>query len=151
MSTLVTGGAGYIGGTVARYLKSKGENIVILDDLSKSKSDAIDSSIIFYEGSIADKNLVTKIIDKHKIDECIHFAAFIEVGESVKDPSKYFQNNVSSALTLFDTLKNKLVNRVVFSSTAAVYGEPEYTPIDENHPKKPTNPYGLSKLFTEHI
>lgn len=151
MAILITGGAGYIGGTVSRYLLEKGEEVVILDNLSKSKREAVDKRAIFYMGDVADTKLVTDIVSKHNIEECIHFAAFIEVGESVKDPCKYFENNTGKAVSLFNTLKNCGVKKIVFSSTAAVYGEPEYVPIDEDHPKKPANPYGMAKLFTESV
>ena len=100
---------------------------------------------------MADTALVTEIVKKHNIDACLHFAAFIEVAESCQNPYKYFENNTSKALILFNTLKDNGVLKIVFSSTAAVYGEPEYTPIDEMHPLKPVNPYGLSKFFTENI
>lgn len=151
MSILITGGAGYIGGSVVHYLLEKGEKVVVLDNLSKSKPEAVNDAAIFYNGDISDRVLLADIISKHNIQECLHFAAFIEVGESVKEPCKYFNNNTCCALDLFETLKDNGVKRIVFSSTAAVYGEPEYTPIDEEHPKNPTNPYGASKLFTEKI
>lgn len=151
MSILITGGAGYIGGTVSRYLLEKGEEVVILDNLAKSKREAVDKRAVFYQGDVADSKLVSDIVIKHKIEECIHFAAFIEVGESVNEPCKYFENNTGKAIVLFNTLKNGGVKKIVFSSTAAVYGEPEYVPIDEEHPKKPSNPYGMSKLFTESV
>lgn len=151
MAILITGGAGYIGGTVSRYLLEKGESVVILDNLSKSKAEAVDTRAIFYKGDVSDAELLSDIISKHKIDECIHFAAFIEVGESVIDPCKYFDNNTGKAIVLFNALKNGSVRKIVFSSTAAVYGEPEYTPIDEDHPKKPSNPYGMAKSFTESV
>lgn len=148
---LITGGAGYIGGITARYLMEQGEEIVILDSLISSKKEALPNNVVFYQGDISDKNLVEMIVKKHKIDECLHFAAFIEVGESVANPSKYYENNVAKALSLFTVLKDNGVKRVVFSSTAAVYGEPEYVPIDEKHPLNPLNPYGKSKLFVENI
>lgn len=148
---LITGGAGYIGGITARYLLEQGEEIVILDSLISSKREAVPSGVVFYQGDVSDKNLVQSIVQKHNIEECLHFAAFIEVGESVANPSKYYENNTSKALSLFTTLKDNGVKRVVFSSTAAVYGEPQYVPIDENHPLNPVNPYGKSKFFVENI
>lgn len=151
MSILITGGAGYIGGSVASYLLEKGEKIVILDNLSKSKAEAVNKNITFYHGDISDRVLVADIISKHNIEDCLHFAAFIEVGESVTNPCKYFNNNTCRSLDLLETLKDNGVKRIVFSSTAAIYGEPQYVPIDEEHPKSPTNPYGASKLFTEKI
>lgn len=148
---LVTGGAGYIGGTTARYLIEKGEQVVILDSLVSSNIEDVPSGAVFYKGDVADTALVTEIVKKHNIDACLHFAAFIEVAESCQNPYKYFENNTSKALILFNTLKDNGVSKIVFSSTAAVYGEPEYTPIDEMHPLKPVNPYGMSKFFTENI
>lgn len=148
---LVTGGAGYIGGTTARYLIEQGEQVVVLDSLVSSNIEDVPKGAVFYQGDISDTAMVCEIVKKHNIDACMHFAAFIEVAESVQNPYKYFENNTSKALILFNTLKDNGVSKIVFSSTAAVYGEPEYTPIDENHPLKPVNPYGLSKFFTENI
>ena len=122
---LVTGGAGYIGGTTARYLIEKGEQVVILDSLVSSNIEDVPSGTVFYKGDVADTALVTEIVKKHNIDACL--------------PYKYFENNTSKALILFNTLKDNGVSKIVFSSTAATYGEPEYTPIDENHPLKPVN------------
>lgn len=149
MAVLITGGAGYIGSTVARSFLSRGEEVIILDDFSKSSLASVPKESFFYKGSTRDKELIAKIATKHNISACLHFAAFIEAGESVKEPYKYFYNNTASSLELFRALIDAGIKRVVFSSTAAVYGEPEYTPIDEEHPKNPTNPYGLSKLFVE--
>lgn len=151
MAILVTGGAGYIGGTVARSFLNMGEEVVVLDDFSKSLPASVPDGCAFYEGRSDKGELIAKIAKKHKISACLHFAAFIEAGESVKYPYKYFYNNTASSLGLFHALIDAGVKKIVFSSTAAVYGEPKYTPIDENHPKNPTNPYGLSKLFTEKI
>lgn len=148
---LITGGAGYIGGTTARYLIEQGEDVVILDSLVSSDIKDVPNGAVFYKGDVADVELVSEIVKKHKIDACLHFAAFIEVAESVINPYKYFENNTAKALKLFKTLKDNGVLKIVFSSTAAVYGEPQYTPIDENHPLNPVNPYGMSKFFTENI
>ena len=148
---LITGGAGYIGGTTARYLIEQGEDVVILDSLVSSDIKDVPNGAVFYKGDVADVELVSEIVKKHKIDACLHFAAFIEVAESVINPYKYFENNTAKALKLFNTLKDNGVLKIVFSSTAAVYGEPQYTPIDENHPLNPVNPYGMSKFFTENI
>ena len=148
---LVTGGAGYIGGTTARYLIEKGEQVVILDSLVSSNIEDVPKGAVFYKGDISDTAMVCEIVKRHNIDACMHFAAFIEVAESCQNPYKYFENNTSKALILFNTLKDNGVSKIVFSSTAAVYGEPEYTPIDEMHPLKPVNPYGMSKFFTENI
>ena len=146
---LVTGGAGYIGGTVARYLVSKDEEVVVLDSLISSNEEFVPKNTIFYKGDISDEALLEEILSKHKIDVCLHFAAFIEVSESVSNPEKYFYNNFYKTSVLFTFLKNHGVNKIIFSSTAAVYGIPEYTPIDEAHKIKPINPYGASKYFVE--
>lgn len=148
---LITGGAGYIGGTTARYLIGQGEEVVILDSLVSSYIEDVPKGAVFYKGDVSDVELVGSIVKKHGIDACLHFAAFIEVAESVANPYKYFNNNTAKALALFNTLKDNGVDKVVFSSTAATYGEPQYTPIDENHPLNPVNPYGMSKFFTENI
>lgn len=151
MAVLITGGAGYIGGTTARSFIKRGEQVVILDDLSKSRISSVPKEAVFYEGKINNKDIIKQITDEYNITACLHFAAFIEVGESVKDPHKYFYNNTASSLELFSALIECGVKKIVFSSTAAVYGEPQYTPIDEEHIKNPTNPYGLSKYFIEKI
>ena len=146
---LVTGGAGYIGSTTARYLIEHGEQVVILDSLVSSNIEDVPCRAIFYKGDIADTVKVSEIVKKHNIEACLHFAAYIEVAESVANPYKYFENNMSKALILFNTLKYNGVLKIVFSSTAAVYGEPKYTPIDENHPLNPVNPYGMSKYRSD--
>ncbi len=148
---LVTGGAGYIGSTVARYLLEQGEKVAILDSLVSSDRSNLPENAVFYKGDVSDSGLVSDIVKKHKIDACLHFAAFIEVAESWTDPYKYYKNNAVKSLSLFNTLKNNGVLQVVFSSTAAVYGEPQYTPIDENHLLNPVNPYGMSKYLAENI
>lgn len=148
-NVLITGGAGYIGSVVARSFIARGDNVIIIDDLSHSTTHSIPKDCIFYNSNINNKDVIKEITSKYEISACLHFAAFIEVGESVKDPYKYFNNNTSYSIELFNNLQNCGVNKVVFSSTAAIYGEPIYTPIDENHPKNPANPYGLSKYFIE--
>lgn len=148
-TVLITGGAGYIGSTVARSFIARGDNVVILDNLSNSTIKSVPKQAIFYQENINNKNIIKEITSKHNISACLHFAAFIEVGESVKDPYKYFYNNTYSSMELFNNLYDNGVNKVVFSSTAAIFGEPKYIPIDENHPKNPANPYGLSKYFVE--
>ncbi len=150
-NVLITGGAGYIGSTVARSFIARGYNVIIIDDLSNSATHSMPKGSIFYNSNINNKDVINEIMSKYEISACLHFAAFIEVVESVKDPYKYFSNNTSNSIELLNNLKNNGVNKVVFSSTAAIYGEPIYTPIDENHPKNPTNPYGLSKLFIEKV
>lgn len=151
MSILVTGGAGYVGSLTVAALQQRGDPVVILDDLSTGHRDAVAPSLPFYQGDIADQALVTEIVRKHDVTQVIHFAAYSLVGASVADPASYFTNNTAGALSLFDALRRCNVKNIVFSSTAATYGEPRTTPIDEDHPKAPTNPYGLSKYFVEQI
>jgi UDP-glucose 4-epimerase len=151
MAVLVTGGAGYIGSVTVELLRARGEQVVILDNLSRGHRSAVDAAVPFYEGDIGDGALVAEIARAHEIESCIHFAAFAYVGESVTEPAKYFENNVAQGTKLLDALVKANVRRIVFSSTCATYGEPQFIPIDETHPQKPTNPYGWSKFFMERI
>lgn len=151
MSVLVTGGAGYIGSLTVAALRERGDDVVVLDNLSTGHRKAVPPLVPFYRGDIADQALVSALIEKHKVTKVVHFAARSLVGESVVNPSLYFLNNTVGALHFFDALLKSGVKNVVFSSTAAVYGEPQRTPIDENHPRAPSNPYGMSKYFIEQI
>ncbi len=151
MAILVTGGAGYIGSVTVEYLRAKGEQVVILDNLSRGHRAAVAEGVPFYEGDIGDGALVARIADAHAIESCVHFAAFAYVGESVTEPARYYENNVAQGIGLLTALKDAGVRRIVFSSTCATYGEPQRIPIDESHPQKPTNPYGWSKLMMERI
>ena len=151
MAILVTGGAGYIGGVTVELLRMRGEDVVVLDDLSKGHRAAVEPDVPFYEGKTGDAALVRRIVAEHGVEACIHFAASIEVGESVTAPAWYFENNVVNALALLNALREGGVERFVFSSTAAVYGEPKQNPIPEEHPLWPTNPYGWSKFTVERI
>jgi UDP-glucose 4-epimerase len=151
MTTLITGGAGYIGSVTTELLRARGEPVVVLDNLSRGHRDAVASEVTFYEGNVGDRELVTDIVRKHNIDACIHFAAFAYVGESVSEPTLYYENNVEQGIRLLGALIATGVRRLVFSSTCATYGEPQRMPIAEEHPQLPTNPYGWSKLFLERI
>jgi UDP-glucose 4-epimerase len=151
MAVLVTGGAGYIGSVTVELLRAKGEKVVVLDNLSRGHRSAVDDAVPFYEGDIGDSALVGKIAREHNIEACIHFAAFAYVGESVGEPARYFENNVAQGIKMLDALMSENVRRVVFSSTCATYGEPQFVPIDETHPQSPTNPYGWTKFFMERI
>jgi UDP-glucose 4-epimerase len=148
---LVTGGAGYIGSVTSQLLRSRGESVVILDNLSRGHRLAVPQSTPFYQGDIGDLQLLKRITTEHEIEACIHFAALAYVGESVAQPALYFENNVAHGIRLLNGLIEANVKRVVFSSTCATYGEPKYVPISEEHPQQPTNPYGWSKLFMERI
>ncbi|MDQ4121066.1 MAG: UDP-glucose 4-epimerase GalE [Acidobacteriota bacterium] len=151
MAILVTGGAGYIGSVVVEDLRANGSEVIVLDNLSRGYRGAIDPEVKFYEGSIGDTVLVKRICAENRIQAAMHFSAFIAVGESVEKPSEYYENNTVQTQRLLDALIESGVNKFVFSSTAAVFGEPQYVPLDENHPEKPTSPYGWSKFFVEQI
>ena len=149
MAILVTGGAGYIGSVVVDDLHKQGENVVVIDNLICGHRHAVNPEIPFYKGNIGDKALIARICSDNDIHACMHFSAFAYVGESVEDPGKYFENNFTQTLAMLDVLMKKGVNKFVFSSTCATYGDPQYTPIDEKHPQLPVNPYGWSKLMVE--
>lgn len=151
MNLLVVGGAGYIGSVTSRVLANAGYRVTILDNLSKGHRSAIPDQARFLQGDLADCVLVEKICREEAIDCALHFAAFIEVGESVEQPARYFENNTVKTKALLDALLAAGVKQFIFSSTAAVYGEPVAIPITEDHPRSPTNPYGWSKLFVEEI
>ena len=150
MRILVTGGAGYVGGTVAQLMLDQGHQVVIYDNLCHAHRSMIPAEAEFVEGDLADRAAMEKLLHTG-IDGVMHFAALIEAGESMKKPEIYFRNNTASALTLFEAMLATGVQRLVFSSTAAVYGEPESTPIREDAPLWPTNAYGESKLLVEHM
>jgi len=149
-NVLVTGGAGYIGSHIVRDLGENGYNPVVLDNLSMGNRDAVLCGD-FYEGDVADDKLVSRLISEHKIKSVIHFAAFIQVEESVGDPLKYYYNNSIKSFKLIRNCVKNGIENFVFSSTAAVYGMPDKVPADENTPLVPINPYGDSKLFTEKV
>jgi UDP-glucose 4-epimerase len=149
MGVLVTGGAGYIGSVAVEDLKSRGEAVVVLDNLVYGHREAVADGVPFYEGNIGDKDLIKKIAAEHKIDACMHYSAYAYVGESVEQPAKYYQNNFVETLHLLDALRENGVSKFIFSSTCATYGVPQRIPIDEQHPQWPINPYGWSKLMVE--
>ena len=153
---LVTGGAGYIGSHCVMALLEKGFDVVIFDNLSTGHKETIDTlrnygKLDFVQGDLLNQVDLKELFAKFDIDSVIHFAAFSQVGESVKNPQKYYINNVCGTLNLLSAMLENNVKKVVFSSTAATYGEPEYIPIDESHPQIPINPYGQSKLMIEKI
>ncbi|WP_158751307.1 UDP-glucose 4-epimerase GalE [Acidobacterium sp. S8] len=151
MRLLVTGGAGYIGGTVANLLLDNGHEVTIYDNLCHGHRSMVPERAEFVEGDIADRSKLEQLFSSRKFDGVMHFAALIEAGESMKKPELYFRNNSSSTLVLLEAMLAKSINRLVFSSTAAVYGEPESTPIREDAPLRPTNAYGESKLLVEQM
>ncbi len=148
MKVLVAGGAGYIGSQVALDLARQGHEPVVLDNLVKGHREAVLRGT-FVQGDISQFDLVTELMAKEKIEAVIHLAAYSLVGESVHNPAKYFRNNIGNGQFLLDAMVASGVKYIVFSSTAAVYGEPKQVPIPEDHPKNPTNPYGFSKLTFE--
>lgn len=153
---LVTGGAGYIGSHCSLALLEKKHDIVIFDNLSTGHIEIVNrlkefGNIVFINGDLQCKSDIEKVFNNYNIDAVIHFAAFSQVGESVKNPQKYYINNVIGTLNLLEKMLENNVKKIVFSSTAATYGEPKYTPIDELHPQEPINPYGQSKLMIEKI
>ncbi len=149
-SVLVVGGAGYIGSHMVKYLLRQGCDVVTYDNLSTGYRDAVLGGE-FVLGDLADKAALEDLFSTHSFDGVVHFASFIQVGESVKEPAKYYENNVTNTLNLLNAMVKHEVKRFIFSSTAAVYGEPQYVPIDEAHPKQPINPYGKTKWMVEQI
>jgi UDP-glucose 4-epimerase len=148
---LVTGGAGYVGGTVAELLLENGHEVVIYDNLCHGHRSLVPDGAEFIEGDLDDRPKLDQIFSKRIFDGVMHFAALIEAGESMQKPELYFRNNAASTLTLLEAMLESGVNKLVFSSTAAVYGEPESIPIREDAPLRPTNAYGESKLLVEHM
>ncbi|MGI5195534.1 UDP-glucose 4-epimerase GalE [Streptomyces sp. CA-288835] len=144
---LVTGGAGYVGSVVAQHLLEAGHEVVVLDNLSTGFREGVPTGASFIEGDIRD---AAKWLDS-SFDAVLHFAAFSQVGESVVKPEKYWENNVGGTMALLEAMRTTGVRKLVFSSTAATYGEPEETPIVESAPTAPTNPYGASKLAVDHM
>lgn len=145
---LVTGGAGYIGSHTTHHLLSLGHDVQVLDDLSKGYAHNVPEGRL-HVVNLHDMAALDRVFSKGQFDAVIHFAAFIAVGESVREPEKYFRNNTGGSLSLLDAMRRHGVRRLVFSSTAAVYGNPEQVPIVEDQVLKPVNPYGESKLMTE--
>jgi len=151
MAILVAGGAGYIGSVTVELLRAAGERVVVLDNLVRGHRPALDADIPFYEGNIGDRALLARIAAEHQLESCIHFAALAYVGESVQEPARYYENNVEQGIAMMSALLHAGVRRVVFSSTAATYGDAKHHPIPENEPQWPVNPYGWSKLFMEQL
>ena len=160
MKILVTGGTGYIGSHTCVELIEKGYDVVIIDNLSNSKREVVDfikaitgkkRKLKFYEGDVCDKELVTKVFEENKISAVIHFAGLKAVGESVQKPLLYYRNNLDTTLTLCEVMRDYGCKKIVFSSSATVYGSPQSLPIKEDFPLSTTNPYGSTKLYIEGI
>ena len=153
---LITGGAGYIGSHCAIDFINAGYELVIFDSLENGHIEIVNmlrtlGKVHFEQGDLKNISDIEEVFKKYEIDAVIHFAGYIEVSESVEKPEKYFKNNVDGSKNLIDAMIKHKVQHIIFSSTCAIYGEPEYTPIDEKHPKKPVNPYGETKLTIENI
>ncbi|MEX0752355.1 MAG: UDP-glucose 4-epimerase GalE, partial [Xanthobacteraceae bacterium] len=149
MTILVTGGAGYIGSHMVHELADAGQNVVVLDDLSTGFRSALPATVPLFVGDAGDQNLVSSIIAEHGVEAIIHFAGSIVVPDSLRDPLGYYRNNTATSRTLLEAAVKGNVRHFIFSSSAAVYGNPDALPIPENAPTKPLSPYGTSKLMTE--
>ena len=147
---LVVGGAGYIGSHMVKQLRREGFAVHVADDLSSGRREAVLGAPL-HVGDIGDAAFVDRLLQEVRPAAVMHFASFIQVGESVADPAKYYRNNIAATLVLLEAMRTHGVTRFIFSSTAAIFGDPQYTPIDEAHPKAPINPYGRSKWFVEQM
>ncbi len=151
MNVLVLGGAGYIGSCCVEILLSHGCRVTVFDSLVKGHRQAVDPRVEFVQGDLEDRTALDRVLAGGNFSGVIHFAAFIEAGESMQDPGRYFRNNLARGLTALDALVAHGIPKIVFSSTAAVYGNPAQIPIPENSPTRPINPYGESKLMFERV
>jgi UDP-glucose 4-epimerase len=151
MSILVTGGAGYVGSVVAETLMKHGYDVVILDNLQQGHREAVPKDVRLIVGDIGDVDILENVFRRFHIEAVMHMAAETVVEYSMTDPKRYFHNNIIGGIALLDTMLKHGVNKLIFSSSASVYGEPQSVPIAETHPKKPVNSYGESKLMFEHI
>ncbi len=151
MRILVTGAAGYIGSVCAEALMERGHSVIALDDLSEGHREAVDARAVFCQVDLHDLNSLSAVFQQHKIDAVMHFAALCLVEESVREPAKYYRANVSAGINLLEAMLRHGVKKLIFSSTAATYGEPEETSVTEEHPTLPVNPYGASKLLFERV
>ena len=150
LNVLVVGGAGYIGSHMVKNLCGRGVNVTTFDNLCSGHRDAVLGGE-FIEGDLADRAALERVFAARRYDAVMHFASFIEVGESVRLPAKYYRNNVSNTLNLLECMQAAGVEQFIFSSTAAIFGTPQRVPIDETHPTNPINPYGRSKLMVEQM
>src|SRR6266516_5233330 len=151
MKIFVVGGAGYIGSVCAQLLLDEGYEVAIFDNLSEGHRRAVDSRANFIRGELADRAQIEAALSRTRPDAVMHFAAYALVPESMRDPSKYFRNNISNGLNLLDAMIATGVRQIIFSSTCAIFGPPDRLPIDETAPARPANPYGESKLAFEKI
>ncbi|TDJ82084.1 UDP-glucose 4-epimerase GalE [Campylobacter volucris] len=148
---LIVGGAGYIGSCTVKHFLDHGYNCIVMDNLIYGHRKAVDKRAKFIHADLLDLYSLKQVFINEKIDAIVHFAAFAYVGESVINPQKYYQNNIIGTLNLLNVMLEHNIKNIVFSSTCATYGEPQYTPIDEHHPQSPINAYGRTKLMVEQI
>jgi len=151
MAVMVVGGAGYIGSVTVERLAQKGHKVVVYDNLSRGHREAVEEHVAFVQGDIADADLLEKTMREHKVSAVMHFCAHSQVAESMQNPFIYYENNVRNGINLLGVMFRCEVSQFIFSSTAAVYGEPGEVPIREDAPKNPTNPYGRSKWMFEQV
>ena len=151
MAVLVNGGAGYIGSVMVEMLRRAGREVIVVDNLSRGHREAVPDRTLLLVGDVGDPQFAARIFSEHRIEAVLHFAADSQVGESMRDPSRYFRNNLVGVLTILEAMKDAGVDRFVLSSTAATYGDPESVPIPETAPTIPTNPYGESKRMCEQL
>ncbi len=151
MNLMVTGGAGYIGSVVTERCIAAGDRVVVYDNLSTGHRQAVHPEAAFVQGDVGDREAVAAALREHEVEAVIHMAGFIEAGESMRDPGKYFRNNAARPLELLEAMVEAGVDKLLFSSTAAIYGDPETEYLHEDHPQRPTNAYGESKLQFERL
>jgi UDP-glucose 4-epimerase len=149
VNVLVTGGAGYIGSHMVRALVGAGHRVVVIDDLSTGHADALAPGVDFVHADVRARDIVTRVLETRSVETIFHFASRIQVGESVVEPRLYYRDNLGAAVELLERALDAKVPYFILSSTAAVYGSPEHTPIEEGHPTEPVNPYGETKLAIE--
>ncbi len=149
MTVLVTGGAGYVGSVVAETLLQSGYEVLVIDNLQQGHREAVPRDAHLIVGDIGDSQLLDAVFRRHRIEAVMHMAAETVVEYSMKDPARYFRNNIVGGITLLDTMLQHNVHKMIFSSSASVYGEPKQVPILEEHPKQPVNSYGETKLMFE--
>jgi UDP-glucose 4-epimerase len=150
LKVLVVGGAGYIGSHMVKMLLEREHDVVVLDNLSTGHRTAVLGGLLV-EADLADVAALDSLLSAHRFDGVMHFASSIQVGESMREPADYYRNNVANTLNLLDAMRCHTLGNFIFSSTAAIFGEPEYVPMDEKHPRQPVSPYGFSKFAVERI
>ena len=151
MAVLVTGGAGYIGSVCSEVLLNKGHDVIVVDNLQEGHRKGVPDGAVFYEGDFGDRTVLGAIFRNHPIEAVMHFAADTRVETSMTDPGQFFRNNLANGITLLDVMRERGCEKIIFSSTAATFGEPQYIPVDEQHPQVPVNSYGESKLMFERV